>query len=204
VKLILRQNKYTTSYPAMAEMIENENVSLVEATESAMTQVFNIPELLDLVLSHLPASDLFAMVKVNRRHRAGVFNSSSARRTLFLSPRPALPGTWSLGRRRADKYMWAHSQAIELSAEVCEPHLGVEPVIPTEACPLLFRASSASRLRLDNDTHPQDTYVGLGERARLAFQPGLYFFDEKGFEEWTDVLTVHKRAIKVQVCFSRS
>jgi hypothetical protein len=29
-------------------------------------------------------------------------------------------------------------------------------------------------------------------------------FDEKGFEEWTDVLTFNKRAIRVQLCFSRS
>jgi hypothetical protein len=168
--LITCQTDCEISRTALGEASEDGNAASFKAS-TAMAQVFNTPELLDLILSHLPGSGLFAMTKVNRHHRAGVYTSISARRTLFLIPRPALPGTWSLVRHRVRQPAWAHRNVIELSAEVREPHWGFEPITPAEVCPLLSRSSPASGIHLDNDRHPQDSYLGRGESARFAFQP---------------------------------
>jgi hypothetical protein len=164
------QDDRQISRTVMGEASEDQNAVSIEAS-AAMTQVFNTPELLDLILSHLPGSGLFAMAKVNHHHRAGVYASIAARRTLFLLPRPALPGTWSLVRRRAKNITWAHKRVVELSAEVREPRWAVHPIIPAEVCPLLSRSSPASGYYHEADVHPQDSYLGHGEAAKFAFQP---------------------------------
>jgi hypothetical protein len=168
--LITCQNDCQISRTAMGEASEDENATSIKAS-TAMSQVFDTPELLDLILSHLPAPGLFAMAKVNCHHRAGVNTSISARRTLFLIPRPALPGTWSLVRRRAKNITWAYRVVVELSAEVREPHSVVESIIPAELCPLLSRSSPASGYYHETDVHPQDPYLSHGEAAKFAFQP---------------------------------
>lgn len=139
-----------------------------------MARVLNTPELLDTILSHLPASGLFRMAKLNREYRDTVYTSPAAHRTLFLRPRPALAGKWFLVRQRTlisffnDRY----TQAVQLSADVCRPYWTIEPIIPVEVCPLLVRSTKASESQpVTRDEPPEDSYLGHGDGARFAFDP---------------------------------
>lgn len=141
---------------------ENEAATPVETISTAKARVFNTPELLDLILSHLPASDLFNMAEVDRKHRAGVHKSLAARRTLFLSERPGLPGTWSLVRYKPYPDKDWFTQAIELSSDVPRPEY-VENITPVEVCPLLNRFGNY--FIYEEQACPEDLYLGHGHSA---------------------------------------
>lgn len=157
----------------MREAIGDSDTAPVGITITATARVLTTPELLDTILSHLPASGLFKMARLNREYRDTVYTSPAAHRTLFLRPRPALAGKWSLVRQRTQISFFndRYTQAVQLSADVCPPHWSVEPITPAEVCPLLVRSTKASESQPVSRDGPVDRYLGHGDGARFAFDP---------------------------------
>jgi hypothetical protein len=78
----------TPSSPKMAQM------DSAESSDSTSHRVFEREELLEIILSFLPASKVFGVQRVSKRWKAAIVASPSIQRKLFLRLTDQEPETW--------------------------------------------------------------------------------------------------------------
>lgn len=104
----------------------------------SLARVFDIPELLHMIVSYLPISNLHKTRRVNRTFRHAVENSVALQQTLFQCPRKGLrtpPGQVWCRRRTPDPWDY-YRYTVEQQSEQDSFGLG-RRFEPRELCPLL-------------------------------------------------------------------
>lgn len=94
--------------------------------DDASKRAFEVPELLDEILSYLPACDLMAAHDVNDTFQASVLRAPDSKKTMFLSPPSKVPRVWLNNKLDIVRFG------------------GVQPagaIHPVELCPLLSSAT---------------------------------------------------------------
>ena len=141
--------QYSTQPASFSSYITDKDSYAQIPDATAVTQVGQTVELIELILSHLPPLDIVTATAVNKTFRNVVFSSHTLQKKLFLRPTNALPLYW-LPLKRCPPISVFQTTTVDADSDIFEPTAGwrmelldFSPLRVVYTCPLLERPSEA-------------------------------------------------------------
>jgi len=143
--------------PSPQTIAKSDSLRSVVSSSTARTPpiaVFNVPELLESILSYLPMKDLFIARSVNKAFYSLIATSPTLQRNLFLLPETSQPQYWQTIQSKVNHHIYAVIASPSDAITFPSPqYIGSPPAIVTSMNPLLQNPDSprvAARLLYEN------------------------------------------------------
>ena len=98
IKALIIERLQTQPVPQTVTLSDTDGLGNAPGTTSVAATVFNVPELMEAILLHLPMRDLDASRRVNKALHRLIETSLPLQRKLFLLPNKGPPEYWSWAR----------------------------------------------------------------------------------------------------------